>query len=229
MTNTWQKIEIERLFRDVWQETKTPILVYATENALDTPRAVLSSALERFIKAENKAFRQELNQEKLESSEKRKPGILDPLSPSKRKHRDSFDSMDSNRASLGSDEERSGFDNPFADQEDSVGTEMTDMSTNVPDYARSASVESPPALPARRPAATDDGSATMTPNTITAESTDRGNSPKVTTTEIEEDKAPEMKERSGQPPFMSMSRSTSVKRKSPESDVDMDVSEHRGG
>lgn len=223
-----QKIEIERVFRDVWQETKTPILVYATEKALQAPPAELTSALQRFTKAENKAFRQELNQEKLESSEKRKPGILDPLSPSKRKHRaDSFDSMDSNRASLGSDDERSGFDNPFADQDDSIGTEMTDMSTNLPDYARSASVESPPALPARRPVTGEDGSATMTPNTITAESTDRDQSPKVTTTEVEEDKTSEMKERSGTPSFISMSRSASVKKKSPEMDVDMGISEHR--
>ncbi|KAH7152117.1 ubiquitin interaction domain-containing protein, partial [Dactylonectria estremocensis] len=117
-----EKIEIERLFRDMWQETKTPILVYATEKALGTARAPLTSPLERFVKAENKAFRQELNQEKSDSGETRRAAFVEPLSPSKRKHRsDSADSMDSNRASLGSDD-RNGFDNPFADQDESVGT-----------------------------------------------------------------------------------------------------------
>lgn len=208
----------------MWQETKTPLLVYATDDALTTPKAPLSSALERFVKAENKAFRQELNQEKPEPVEKRKPGILDPLSPSKRKHRDSFDSMDSNRASLGSDDERTGFENPFIDQDDRIGTEMTEMSENQLEDARSASVESPPALPARKPASTEDTSATMTPSTMIAENDAQEESSKNGVPEIEDDKVPEMKERT-RSPLMTRSRSGTESKTSPDL-MDMDIPEH---
>lgn len=81
----------------MWQETNTPILVYATDVAIETEKAPLSKALEQFVRADNKGFRQEVHQfEQTEGSP------TTPLSPSKRKYRaDSVDSMDSNRASLG--------------------------------------------------------------------------------------------------------------------------------
>ncbi|CAM1508120.1 Fc.00g049680.m01.CDS01 [Cosmosporella sp. VM-42] len=232
-----EKVEIERVFRDLWQETKTPLLVYATENALQTPRAALSPALQRFMKAENKAFRQELNQEKAEAREKsgndahekRKPGILDPLSPSKRKHRsDSIDSMDSNRASLGSEDEIIAS-NPFADQDDSGGTELTEISGN-PNFARSASVESSGIVnnqallqPTRNPTSPEDTSATMTPSTIQAETEDIDNS-RIIKTEVVEIKSPEMRERARPPSFIAMSR-TSSEQKQPPSLMDMDIPE----
>lgn len=208
----------------MWEETKTPLLVYATEDALNTPKAPLSTALERFVKAENKAFRQELNHEKTETHEKRKSITVDPLSPSKRKHRaDSFDSMDSNRASLGSDDERSGFDNPFSEQDDAIGTEMTDLSENPGDFARSASVESPPVVPRRRAASTEDTSATMTPSTIVAETDNHEGSPKTTTTQSEDGKVPEMKER-GRSQIMTRSRS-GTETKNAVDLMDMDIQE----
>jgi hypothetical protein len=87
----------------VWNDTKTPFLVYATEEALETPPVALPTPLERFIKAENKAFHQELARENEEAQTERRS--IEPLSPSKRKHRsDSMDSMASNRASIGSDD-----------------------------------------------------------------------------------------------------------------------------
>ena len=196
------------------------------------------------MKAENKAFRQELNQEKAEtrekagsqendSHEKRKPGILDPLSPSKRKHSsDSIDSMDSNRASLGSGgDDRNMSSNPFADQQDEngAGTELTEMSG--PEFARSASVESSgvvhnyaPFLPAKKPASMENTSATMTPSTI-AENGDPENS-RMITTEVVELKSPEMKERARPPSFIGMPPSSS-EQKQPPSLMDLDILEHQ--
>lgn len=237
-----EKVEIERVLRDMWQETKTPLIVYATEKALDTPRASLTSPLERFVKAENKAFRQELNQEKSDSSETRRAAFVDPISPSKRKHRsDSADSMDSNRASLGSDD-RNGFDNPFADQDESVGTEMTELSGRVTDFARSVSIDSvteqPPALPSRQPPSTENTSATMTPCTVTAEmmeESERGRTqvavthidaaPRNVTPEAEVPRSPEMQERARPLSFMALSRTSSNKKDAIDL-VNMDIPEH---
>ena len=103
----------ERVLREVWEKTKTPLLIYASQAALDAPKLPLTGPLQRFVRADNKAFRQELNLETsdagVESS--RSVGQADPISPSKRKHRaDSVDSIESNRASLGSN-----GDNPLED------------------------------------------------------------------------------------------------------------------
>ncbi|KAG8424594.1 hypothetical protein J3458_001369 [Metarhizium acridum] len=145
-----EKVEIERVLRDIWQETKTPLMVYATETALNTARAPLTAALQRFATAENKAFRQELHHEATEAAEaeadegKKTPGSgpIEPISPSKRKHRaDSIDSMDSNRASIGSDDAQNGFDNPFEDGQTSTAT-MTALGTPV----TTAAIETDPDL-----------------------------------------------------------------------------------
>lgn len=97
----------------MWTETKTPLLIYATEHALTVEAVPISAPLDLFLRADNKAFRRELSRELSEASVP-KP-MFDPLSPTKRKHRDSMDSMDSNRASLGSVGDGPS-DNPFADQ-----------------------------------------------------------------------------------------------------------------
>ncbi|OAA72527.1 ubiquitin interaction domain-containing protein [Cordyceps fumosorosea ARSEF 2679] len=113
-----EKIEMERVMREVWQETKTPLIIYATEDALRIPNDPLTLPLERFVKADNKTFRNELNMERANKQENspREYQFLDPISPSKRKHRSSSpDSLDTNHASLGSDGDNA-FDNPFEDQ-----------------------------------------------------------------------------------------------------------------
>ena len=163
----------------MWQETKTPLLIYATEDALNTQKAALNGQLERFVKAENKAFRQELTQETRNREETNKQQFVDPISPSKRKHRsDSMDSMNSNRASLGSDA-GNGFDNPFEDQSDKPSVEMVDFTTsnmgfNQQSATEDANLADAPGLPPRNPNAdaTDNASATMTPNTFSAEGDD---------------------------------------------------------
>lgn len=183
----------------MWQETKTPLLVYATENALSVPRASLSDSLERFIRSDNRAFRSELSREASEASEVKKHRSIDPLSPSKRKHRsDSMDSMNSNRASLGSDD-RNPFDNsPFEDQADSAGTELTEISMNKHSIDKAIDVDLPPPLPNREPAYTTNKSATLTPDTLPMEEDEsdahRGESQAAVSC-IHDAKAPEMQER----------------------------------
>lgn len=106
----------------MWQETKTPLVVYATETALNAPREPLSGPLERFVKADNKAFRQELSQEEIQDDQT--SATMDVVSPTKRKHRsDSIDSMASNRASIGSIEMNERED-PFIDNVDGSSTDL---------------------------------------------------------------------------------------------------------
>lgn len=146
---------------------------------MNTQKVPLNGQLERFVKAENKAFRQELTQETRHREEANKQQFVDPISPSKRKHRsDSMDSMNSNRASLGSDA-GNGFDNPFEDQSDKPSVEMVDFTTsnmgfNQQSATEDANLADAPGLPPRNPNAdaTDNASATMTPNTFSAEGDD---------------------------------------------------------
>lgn len=128
-----QKIPVERVLRDMWQETKTPLMIYATEAALNVARTPLPAQLQRFTRAENKVFQQELHNEGIQLADAAQAaanekilgsGPLGPISPSKRKHRaDSIDSMDSNRASIGSDDVQNDFyNNPFEDGQTSTAT-----------------------------------------------------------------------------------------------------------
>ena len=128
-----QKVEVERVLRDMWLETKTPLMVYATEAAISTARAPLAGPLERFVKADNKGFRQELTRQQQVDNDESKPSAgLDVVSPTKRKHRsDSIDSMASNRASLGSID-MSDREDPFADQHDGAG--QGQVAQNQPAY-----------------------------------------------------------------------------------------------
>ncbi|KAL9471219.1 hypothetical protein ACSS6W_009160 [Trichoderma asperelloides] len=162
-----EKIDIERVLRNVWYETKTPLLLYATEEAVSTPRTPLSDALNMFAKSDNKAFRQELRQPTADSGEERMRVSVDPISPSKRKHRDSMDSMNSNRASIGS-EDRDPFASVFDGQLEEAQTELIDMSGSKPDHARGSDFESKfgdYGISARM----NVESATLTPDTLAAD------------------------------------------------------------
>ncbi|KAF4995073.1 hypothetical protein FGRMN_5368 [Fusarium graminum] len=217
-----EKIEIEEMFKNMWKETKKPLFVYATEEALETPKVPLSSQLERFIKAENKAFRQELSREDSTTNDVKQTTTFDYVSPSKRKHRaDSAGSMDSNRASIGSDD-RNGFDNPFSDQDESTGMGTTDYgeASHFIHSFNAAQDDIPPSLPARPQAlkepTTESPSATMTPSTVGADHIEN-----VMPTE-EESRNPEMQEKARPPPFMSLSRNPS-EQKEPVTLMDMDI------
>ncbi|RFU81610.1 ubiquitin interaction domain-containing [Trichoderma arundinaceum] len=212
-----EKVEIERVLRDIWQDTKTPLLIYATEKAVSTPRAPLSNALNMFVKSDNKAFRQELKQPAANSGEERVRSSVDPISPSKRKHRDSMDSMNSNRASIGS-EDRNPFESAFDDQMEQAETELTDMSGSRSDYARGSDAESkfgdrgmPPLVPNRDPAHLNIESATLTPDTLAADDSEaqRPTPPEANqpgdvdkTAEAAVTRGPEMQERARPPSFI---------------------------
>ncbi|EQK98555.1 ubiquitin interaction domain-containing protein [Ophiocordyceps sinensis CO18] len=212
-----EKIEIERVLREVWQETKNPLLVYATDDALKTPRAPLSAPLQRFARADNKAFRQELSRTRNEAADRWRVKMADAMSPSKRKHRaDSADSMDRNRASIGSDD-RNGFDDRLDDAEHAAAMEMTDLSDHKGVAAaggegiggegmRAASAESDeagPPLPERRPLAAETTSDDVAHNT-SAESA--GQPPQAAADNGDEALArgPEMQERARPPSFMAV-------------------------
>lgn len=121
-----QKIEVEQVLQDVWTETKVPLLIYATETALAAARTPLPIPLQRFAQAENEVFQGELKQETAEAAGDSRKIVgppVDPISPSKRKHRaDSIDSMDSNRASLGSEDGQLEYNNRFEDGRASTAT-----------------------------------------------------------------------------------------------------------
>ena len=148
VANLSQKVEEEQVLREMWEASKSPALVYATDMALNAPKLALNPVLDRFVQADNKAFRRELETENVEVIDSfRSP--LDPMSPSKRKHRDSMDSMDSNHASVDSMDVANGFDDdPFADEYmepiDHFGTEMQVMSQEL-----DLSDEQPPLMPPR--------------------------------------------------------------------------------
>ncbi|KAL2025030.1 hypothetical protein VTK56DRAFT_32 [Thermocarpiscus australiensis] len=81
-----------------------PILVYATDKALEQEKLPLSDALKSFVKLDNRLFKQELSQsDRLGHSPDRKRGpLLGADSESKRLQRSSsMDSMATNKASLG--------------------------------------------------------------------------------------------------------------------------------
>lgn len=197
-----EKVEVERVLRDIWHETKVPVLVYATEEAVSTPKAPLSDALNMFVRSDNKAFRQELKKPAPDSRDERR--YPDPISPSKRKHRDSMDSMDTNRASIGS-EDRNPFEPVFDDR---MEQELGEMSQETLEYVGGSSTEAPfgghgipPPLPNRDQAQMTVESATLTPDTLAAEEGEVQN-PTTTTTPPKEShvedaatKAPEMQER----------------------------------
>lgn len=168
-----EKLDFAQVSARIWKDNVPPMLVYATEMAVDTPIDPLPEALERFVKAENKVFAQELSREEREGREEVNLGSIDAMaSPSKRKHRsDSTDSMLSNRASLGSDDndffdrpfEDSGFeDHGFMDHDPSPAAEMAQMVQMSPTKAgysvRSSDIAGfgegtkvPPPLPDRPP------------------------------------------------------------------------------
>jgi hypothetical protein len=195
-------LAFQDVIRQMWKDTKNPTLVYATEAALETAPNPISGPLERFVKAENKAFSQELNQETVVADKDWPTEALDPISPTKRKHRsDSLDSMASNQASVGSDG-RNRFDDPF----EKHGLEMTPVSGQVPEPWDDDSAmdfgeeDQPPPLPKRHMAATETNAVEATKNS----------------------REPEMQERARPPPFMSHPQSNTDK---PIKGMDMDTSD----
>lgn len=114
-----------------------PLLVYATEKALNEAPIALSRELQTFVKHDNRLFKQELIEQPdaPDQRDKKRVGFKTPQSPAKRQRSNSGDSMDSNRASLGdmSEGDRAQMmadqmmDNFGGSNGSGVDTEMRDM------------------------------------------------------------------------------------------------------
>jgi hypothetical protein len=63
-----EKVTLDDVLQAAGTESKNPILVYASEKALDHEMIPLSDALRMFVKADNRAFQQELAQEAILST-----------------------------------------------------------------------------------------------------------------------------------------------------------------
>lgn len=134
---TFAKVQ-EAIFTEVDADgSKVPILVYATDKAMNEEPTPLSDALKTFVKFDNRLFKQELLEEPTPTDKKRNAPQL-PESPLKRQRSASVDSMATNRASLGdfSDvEERAALlggdqelrDDPFQYGDGTMSTEMVSM------------------------------------------------------------------------------------------------------
>ncbi|KAI1138861.1 hypothetical protein F5Y05DRAFT_382632 [Hypoxylon sp. FL0543] len=92
-----EKATLEEVLHAAGTESKYPLLVYASEAAMEAEPIPLSDALRMFVRADNRSFRQELdqeqNQEQQPSDDSQPPGVtaenlshLPVLSPGKRKH-----------------------------------------------------------------------------------------------------------------------------------------------
>lgn len=198
----------------------------------------MSDALNMFVRSDNKAFRQELKRPVADSVEERRHTSVDPISPSKRKHRDSMDSMDTNRASIGS-EDRSPFENAFDEQVEQAEMEMADMSGGKSEYVRGSDAEDkfgpleiPPTTLGRDAAQMTIDSATLTPDTLAA---DEGEAHKPTPSEDSQTddvvskmaeaqvaKSPEMQERVRPPSLIRPPSGNDTGRKL---SMDMDISD----
>jgi hypothetical protein len=188
----------------MWEDKKNPMLVYATEDAVETLPLPLPPTLERFVKADNKTFQQELSREQEQEQEQEQElsresdvaaavteGSVERLSPSKRKHRsDSLDSMNTNRASFGGSE--SGMvEDPFIDDH---GAQMShySASSNTMDVDRGMD-DVPPLLDQTPPGSVKADSATIPDElTVTGPATP------------EEEKKPEMEQKAGMSPFVTI-------------------------
>ncbi|PHH55953.1 hypothetical protein CFIMG_003877RA [Ceratocystis fimbriata CBS 114723] len=116
-----EKVDWGRIAHGVWKDGKNPLLVYATQLALDTNPIPLPEPLAKFVRFDNRLFHHELSQSAAkendatnsmftQASGHHPPSVslasdLDHIrSPGKRKHRSgSPDSMASNRVSIGSE------------------------------------------------------------------------------------------------------------------------------
>ncbi|SPN97635.1 uncharacterized protein DNG_01147 [Cephalotrichum gorgonifer] len=102
-SNRQQPVQAEKLDFDAIQErvsteSNSITLIFATEDALNAPRVPLSDSLNRFVKADNRAFQRELEQEEASANEPEH----DLHAFQMRSRAGSIDSMATNRASLGS-------------------------------------------------------------------------------------------------------------------------------
>ncbi|CAI4213796.1 unnamed protein product [Parascedosporium putredinis] len=101
-------VDFETVQSLIWDESNSLTMIYATDGAMDTPRIELPSGLQRFIKADNRSFQKELEQEEAAADANADIPMetLDSFDLQARSRSLSVDSMATNRASLGSMDSR---------------------------------------------------------------------------------------------------------------------------
>lgn len=172
---TFAKVQ-EAIFTEADTDgSKVPMLVYATDKALNEEPAPLSDALKTFVKFDNRLFKQELLEEPTPTDKKRNAPQV-PDSPLKRQRSQSVDSMATNRASLGDfsdvgerdallgDHEPRGEIDPFqyGDGTATMGTEMEDMRPTPSQELAASMGGAPPSPPmSARDEASEHGSPGM--------------------------------------------------------------------
>lgn len=101
-------VDFETVQSLIWDESNSLTMIYATDGAMDTPRIELPGGLQRFIKADNRSFQKELEQEEAAADANADIPMetLDSFDLQPRSRSLSVDSMATNRASLGSMDSR---------------------------------------------------------------------------------------------------------------------------
>lgn len=226
-----QKVTVEFVHRQLFQESKSVVAIYATEVALDGVVPVpLADPLQRFVKADNKGFRAEVaraadEKEDVAADAPTAPDQTEftPLSPSKRKYRsNSVDSMATNRASLGNvsdtnsragdfDFER--FDGDEAMGDNGVRDGQDDFLASQPTDSMSSQSQVPARDMPFIPTAATAGSLSSFPP-LDGQAPDDTSAQGHASTDALLQPAPEMKERGGSSPFLAPRRgSTSTETK----------------
>lgn len=189
----------------MFQESKSVVVIYATEAALDgVPPLPLADPLQRFVKADNKTFKAEIARAEQEKETAVEPIVIDqadvtPLSPSKRKYRsNSVDSMDTNRASLGNASDTNSRAGDF-DFEHFEGDEVMGASGN---NNGPSDLKLPPVADSVRAAGQtpEPGPITTAPGGLSSFPSLDGQAPNGGVKALQS--APEMKERGGASPFL---------------------------
>lgn len=140
-----QTVSVEQAIREVCGTGAKPILVYANDTALQTPRVGLSSALQTFVKQDNRLFKLERDQES--PREKKRVALGDQEVPSKRFNRtNSVGSMDTNRASIGSGGSVGERDGQFDDDDLLDVASNTVMGDDMPHLVGSSTSAGTPAF-----------------------------------------------------------------------------------
>ncbi|PKS07976.1 hypothetical protein jhhlp_006588 [Lomentospora prolificans] len=105
-----ERVDFETVHKLMWDESNSLTLVYASDDAMNTPRIALPEGLQRFIKADNRSFQKEIEQEEAAAANSDLPmETLESFDLQPRPRSGSVDSMATNRASLGSMDSYEGY------------------------------------------------------------------------------------------------------------------------
>ncbi|KAL1839476.1 hypothetical protein VTJ49DRAFT_1485 [Mycothermus thermophilus] len=141
-------VSFETVIKETCDTGCEPILVYATDKAMQQEPLPLSDALKNFVRFDNRLFKQELLESSRTATHKRSANLgLGDASQSKRLQRSvSIDSMATNRASAGADSDDEMRDAPALIDNDSAfgGSDTAFADDAIPDL-----IDPHPNLPPR--------------------------------------------------------------------------------